>query len=126
MEVRRREEARAKTGQPDLTANVSIFMAATVRYLYRPHPHPHPLSTPRPVDVYSELFYMAEGRWKSLRKMNDSLTSSALLRVYPVLQARPGIYDFGVKSRCPISISIPIRLHLWHCNKRQQQSVVLI
>lgn len=91
MEVRRREEARGKTGQPDLTANVSIFMAATVRYLSRPHPRPLP--PPRPVDVYSELFYMAEGRWKSLRKMNDSLTSSALLRVYPVLQARRGIYD---------------------------------
>lgn len=79
-----------------------------------------PLSPRTPVDVYSELFYMAEGRWKSLRKMNDSLTSCALLRVYPVLQASRGIYDFGVKS-----LLARFRLRLpFACNKKGSAKVL--
>lgn len=91
------------------------------------------LSLPRAsVDVHSELFYMAEGRWKSLRKMNDSLMSSALLCSGYTLYGIPdGAFTAlpvtsGVKSRCLISISIPIRLQLRNCNKRQHESVVLI
>lgn len=93
---------------------------------------PSPSPSPAPVDGYSELFYMAEGRWKSLRKMNDSLTSSALLCSGYTLYGIPdGAFTAlpvtsGVKSRCPISISIPIRLQLRNCNKRQHEIVCLL
>lgn len=93
---------------------------------------PSPSPYPAPDDVYSELFYMAEGRWKSLRKMNDSLTSSALLCSGYTLYCMPdGAFTAlpvtsGVKSRCPISISIPIRLQLRNCNKRQHEIVCLL
>lgn len=69
-------------------------MAATVR----PRPR-YRLPPPEPVGVYSELFYMAEGRWKSLRKMNDSLTSYS----WHTLYCKPG----RAYAR---SISIPSRL----------------
>lgn len=62
-------------GQPDLTANVSIFMAI---FASATSPASSTVDSRLTTDVdrrvvYNEIFNMAEGRWRSLEKMNDSL-----------------------------------------------------